>query len=461
MSIITELVRNILRVSFQSFDASVVDRARDRIIDVVGCIIGGANASGNSTLIDLVKGWGGKKEGIILVHGIKVPVHDAAMVNSVMSRSYDFEPAGPLVEGKSTPAHLSGTTVPTAVTVAEERAASGKDLLTALILGDDLASRIIAASNLNIDSGFDCTGTVNAFGATAIAGRLLGLDEQQMTHAFGIVLNQLAGTFQNIFDGAHSFKLPQGLAARAGIFSVALAARGFTGVKDPLLSRYGYFSLYCKSYQLDVLTRNLGKEFYADNTCKPYPCCRSNHAAIDCVLDLVHAHTIRPEDVDEIIVDITPTARDFAIGQPFKIREVPQIDAAFNLQYNVANALLRKNVKLDHFTEEFIRDPRIMEIVPKIRLTATMPMEKPLGAGVTIKMKQGREYEKTVDMPKGNGVLTPLTPAEKRAKFFDNVAFSKTISPDKAEKALNLLERIEEVDNVAKVIRLLVAHRIR
>jgi len=461
MSIITELVRNILRVSFQSFDASVVDRARDRIIDVVGCIIGGANASGNSTLIDLVKGWGGKKEGTILVHGIKVPVHDAAMVNSVMSRSYDFEPAGPLVEGKSTPAHLSGTTVPTAVTVAEERAASGKDLLTALILGDDLASRIIAASNLNIDSGFDCTGTVNAFGATAIAGRLLGLDEQQMTHAFGIVLNQLAGTFQNIFDGAHSFKLPQGLAARAGIFSVALAARGFTGVKDPLLSRYGYFSLYCKSYQLDVLTRNLGKEFYADNTCKPYPCCRSNHAAIDCVLDLVHAHTIRPEDVDEIIVDITPTARDFAVGQPFKIREVPQIDAAFNLQYNVANALLRKNVKLEHFTEEFIRDPRIMEIVPKIRLTATMPMEKPLGAGVAIKMKQGGEYEKTVDMPKGNGVLTPLTPAEKRAKFFDNVAFSKMISLDKAEKALNLLERIEEVDNVAKVIRLLVAHRIR
>jgi 2-methylcitrate dehydratase PrpD len=242
---------------------------------------------------------------------------------------------------------------------------------------------------------------------------------------------------------------------------VALAARGFTGVKDPLLSRYGYFSLYCKSYQLDVLTRNLGKEFYADNTCKPYPCCRSNHAAIDCVLDLVHAHTIRPEDVDEIIVDMTPTARDFAVGQPFKIREVPQIDAAFNLQYNVANALLRKNVKLEHFTEKFIRDPGIMEIVPKIRLTATMPMEKPLGAGVTIKMKQGGEYEKTVDMPKGNGVLTPLTQAEKRAKFFDNVAFSKMISLDKAEKALNLLERIEEVDNVAKVVRLLVAHRIR
>ncbi|MBP1611184.1 MAG: MmgE/PrpD family protein, partial [Acidobacteria bacterium] len=418
MNVMTELSRNILNTPFEVFDASVVERARNRIIDVIGCIIGGANASGNSMLLDLVREWGGTKEGTILVHGIKVPAHNAALMNCVMSRSYDYEPAGPLVEGKSTPAHLSGTTVPTAITVAEQKGASGKDLLTALILGDDLASRIIAASNLNIDSGFDCTGTVNAFGAAAIAGKLKGLDEHQMLNAFGIVLNQFAGTFQNVFDGVHSFKLPQGLAAQAGIFSTSLASKGFTGVRDPLLSKYGYFALYCKTYQLDLLTNNLGKEFYADNTCKPYSCCRSNHAAIDCVLQILQSRTIRPEDIEEIIVDVTPTARDFAVGQPFKIRDVPQIDAAFNLQYNVANAILRKGSKLEHYTEEYIRDPRIMEIVSRIRLTTKTPPEKPLGAGVKIKMRGGGEFETRVDMPKGNGVFTPLTSSEKRAKFF-------------------------------------------
>ena len=81
----------------------------------------------------------------MLVHGIRVPLHNAALVNGVMARSYDFEPTGPLVDGKSTPAHLSGTTVPTAITVAEHKGVSGRDLLTALILGDDIASRIIAA----------------------------------------------------------------------------------------------------------------------------------------------------------------------------------------------------------------------------------------------------------------------------------------------------------------------------
>ena len=456
MSIVAELVKNVLETPFERFDPAEVDRARAKLIDVVGCIIGGANAPGCSMLVDLIQEWGGKKEGVMLVHGIRVPLHNAALVNGVMARSYDFEPTGPLVDGKSTPAHLSGTTVPTAITVAEHKGVSGRDLLTALILGDDIASRIIAASNLNVDSGFDSTGTVNAFGAAAIAGRLMGLNEQQMLNAFGIVLNQFAGTFQNIFDAAHTFKLPQGLSAQAGIFSVALAKKGFTGVKDPLLSRYGYFALYCKSYQLDVLTKDLGKHFYMDNTCKPYPCCRSNHAAIEAVLRLGKSHPIEINDIDEIIVDITPTARDFAVGQPFKIREVPQIDAAFSIQYNVANALLRKDTKLVHFTDEYVRDEKIADMVNKIRLTSTTSPETPLGAGVKIKMRNGGEYEARVDMPKGHGVLTPLTPAEKKAKFFDNVDFSNTVPGDRAEKALGLLERLEEVDDVTEVFKLLV-----
>jgi 2-methylcitrate dehydratase PrpD len=457
MSVIAELIRNVLETPFERFSPDEVERARAKLLDVTGCMIGGAKGPGCSMLLDLVSEWGGLQEGMILAHGIKVPLHNAALVNSVMARSYDFEPTGPLVDGKSTPAHLSGTTVPTAVTVAEQRNASGKDLLTALIVGDDIASRIIAASNMDVDSGFDSTGTVNAFGAAAIAGRLMGLNEQQLLNAFGIVLNQFAGTFQNIFDAAHSFKLPQGLSSQAGIFSVKLAQKGFTGVRDPLLSKYGYFALYCKSYQLDLLTKNLGKEYYMDNTCKPYPCCRSNHAAIECVLSILQSNSVPLEDIEEIVVDITAKARNFAVGQPFKIREVPQIDAAFNIQYNVANALLRRGARLEHFTEENILDDRIADLVRKVRLTATTSSETPLGAGVSIRLKNGSEYNARVDMPKGHGVLTPLSYAEKKAKFYDNVRFSGMVPVGRAEEAVELFEHVEEVDDVSKIFRLLVS----
>jgi 2-methylcitrate dehydratase PrpD len=461
VSVTLELVRNVLDTSFDNFDSSIVERARDRIIDVVGCMIGGANAPGNSMLLDLIKKWGGRKEATIIVHSLKVPAHNAALMNSIMARSYDFEPCGSQVNGKTTPAHISGTTIPAALAAAELKGASGKDLITALILGDDLTSRIIAASNINLDSGFEPTGIANMFGATAIAGRLLKLNEQQMLHAFGIALNQVSGTFQNIFDGVHTFKLPQGLAARGGIFSAELAQRGFTGVKDALFGKYGYFALYCKDYDPDYLTKDLGAKFYANNTFKAYPCCRSTHAAIDCSLGLVGRTPINTDDIDEIIIDVAAIGHDFAVGQPFEIGEVPQANASFSLRYTVANALLRKAVLPEHFTEEYIRDEKILNLIQKIRLTATVPPETPLAAGVKVKMRNGAEYEKRVNMPRGNEVFTPLSAAEKKDKFFANVTLSGTGLLEGATKANELIAHIEEIDDVVNIINLLVPAKKR
>lgn len=457
MNVVPQLVRNILETSFEDFDTSTVDKARNRVIDVLGCLVAGANAPGCSVVKDLVQEWGGKEESTILVHGGKIPAHNAALMNCVMARSYDFEPVGPFVDGKNTPGHISGTTVPTALAVAEKKGMNGKDLLTALILGDDLASRINAATGFSLDQGWDCVGTVNMFGATAIAGRLAGLNEDQMTNALGIVVNQLSGTMQTFFDGVHAFKLVQGLAARAGIFSVALASKGFIGVIDPLFSKYGYFNLYSKTYEIDVLTKKLGKAFYADNTFKPYPCCRANHASIDCALELLRTEKIKPEEIAEIIIEIPPVEYGFAVGQPFRIREVPQIDASFSLQYCIADAFLRGSVRVEHFSEEAIKDPGITEMIRKIRLTKSTDSGKSLAAHIAVRTVKGTEYETEVGVPKGDDLLTPLTTEEKREKFRNNVVFSNTVSAQKAEKALNLLERLEEVDNVAQITKLFVA----
>ena len=155
MTVISEFVQNIIETDFATFDSKTIDSALDRIIDTMGCVISGAKAPGCAALIDLAREWGGKEEASIINTGLKVPTPTAAMINGVMARSYDFEPAGPVVDGKRTPSHLSGTTVPTAISVAESVGASGKDFLTALILGDDMASRVIAASELNLDSGFE------------------------------------------------------------------------------------------------------------------------------------------------------------------------------------------------------------------------------------------------------------------------------------------------------------------
>ncbi len=153
----------------------------------------------------------------------KVPVHNAAMVNSIMARSFDFESVIPMINGVDIPAHISGTTVTTAISLGEMMDINGRELITALLVGDDIAVRVLAAHNFSFALGWDDTGTINMIGATAIAGRLLGLNKRQMRHAFGIVLSQMAGSMQNVWDSSTTFKLPQGLSARNGIFPAQLA----------------------------------------------------------------------------------------------------------------------------------------------------------------------------------------------------------------------------------------------
>ncbi len=456
---IEELSANILNSCFENFDQSTVENAKNRIIDVLGCLIGGANNPSSSALVDLVKDWGGKAEATILIHGGKAPAHNVAMVNSIMARSFDFEVLFPLVEGVTIPNHVSGTTVMTAITMGEVMHIDGKELITALLVGDDVAARIQAASASGFDlaPGFDYIGTVNVFGAAAIAGRLLGLNELQMRNAFGIALNQLAGTFQSVWDGTTCFKLLQGTSARNGIFSTQLAKRGWTGPEDALSSKFGYYHLYTLNCNPEILTKNLGQKYYAEATFKPYPCCRLNHGAIDCALAIVRKHKFNAEDIEEITLEVTPRGRDSFVGQQFRIRDFPQGDAIFSLRYNVANALIRKGCKPEHFSEEAISDPQVNKLAQAIKLSPTIPPEKgPVATNLRVRLTDSRELSEYTEVPKGDPVKNPMSNDEIKAKFMDNVDFSHTMTKENAEKLLRLLERLEELDNVDKIVELLV-----
>ncbi len=455
-SALERLVENALATRFESFDKATLENARYRIIDTLGCLIGGATDAGNPELLRLIKDNGGKAEATILVHGGKAPVGEAALVNCIMARSFDFEPVSPLVEGISCPGHISGTTVPTAFSLAEATGTSGRDLVTALLVGDDIASRILAASGFGFTLGWDGVGTVNTFGVTAIAGRFLGLNKSQLQNAFGIALNLLGTTFQSFWDGTTSFKLPQGLAARAGIFAARLAKSGWTGPEDALFSRFGYYKMFTEGAQKpQALTDNLGRAYYSDGTIKPYPCCRIPHAAIQGALELVNKYEIKADDIVSVDLDLAQGGIDHVCGHPFKIGAFPHGNAAFSYEYVTATAFLFGSVRPEHFTEKAIRNPQIMDFIRKIKLTAVedIPFEK---ARVTVALKDGRKLSGTVLNVKGDPLANPMSPDDIIAKFWLNVDFTQKISRKKAEELLDRLLNLEKLDNVRRLIPLMV-----
>jgi 2-methylcitrate dehydratase PrpD len=456
MDISHQFAANVVKTGFNSLDELTISRARWRVLDAIGCLIAGADAAGCKAMLTLVKQWGGAAESTVLVHGVKAPAHHAAMMNSLMTRSFDFEPVDAEGENTSSPAHISGTTVPTALAMAEYQGVSGKALITALVLGDDIACRLGVASGFDFELGWDNTGTINGFGATAVAGKLLGLDEKQLHNAFGIVLHQLAGTMDGVFDKSMSFKLPIALSARNGIFSAELAGQGFAGVKDPFLGAHGFFKLYCRTANTANLTKDLGKRFYADAIHKPYSACRMTHSSIDSALKIARGNDYKAEDIKEIEVLVTPGTFKGFCSQPLLNGETPQVEAAFSIPYTVACALLRKDVKPDYFTEEAIRDPKIVELIGKMKLVPGIPADKGQKTEINVKMKDGRLLTASTDFPKGHYVKTPLTVEEIKAKYRNNVVYSKTVSTKKAEKALALIEKLQDLKDVREMTGLLV-----
>jgi 2-methylcitrate dehydratase PrpD len=466
------LSANVLNTRFENLDQATVDNAKRRIIDMIGCAIGGARLPDMVALVELVKDWGGKKEATILGHGIKAPAHDVAMVNCLMGRSFDWGPLTLLINGKlypgerygkRFPTHTSETTVLTALTLGESKGISGRELITATVVGDDLAARLwIAAGDRPLPGqgtgrqpGFEPWGTVTTFGAAAIAGRLLGLNDSQMKNAFGIAINLMSGAGSGLWDGATIFKLSQGTSARSGIIAAQLAKAGWTGIKDPLFGERGsYYTVFANGCNHpELLTGDLGKKYHTEVVFKPYPGGRPTHAPIDAALALVRKHDIKADDIEEVILRTSPPATAAHYAKPYKVGDYPTGDALFSYKYSVASALVRKSAKNEDYTEEYIRDPRVQALISRVKL-ADLP--QPEGIELEVKMKDGCQFSEYVRVALGEPA-NPLSRDGLMAKFMTQVEFSQTVSQRDAEKLLGLLERLEEVDNVTKIVELAVS----
>jgi 2-methylcitrate dehydratase PrpD len=140
-------------------------------------------------VIDLVKEWGGAPQSTIIGHGMKVPTPNAALVNAMMGHGVELDDAhgSGLIKSGS-------VLVPAAFALAELSGASGKDVITSVVAGYDLAIRIAKAINPgHRQRGYHTTGTVSAIGAAAMGAKLLGCNVEQIAWAIGLACMQSAG----------------------------------------------------------------------------------------------------------------------------------------------------------------------------------------------------------------------------------------------------------------------------
>jgi 2-methylcitrate dehydratase PrpD len=289
---------------------------------------------------------------------------------------------------------------------------------------------------------------------------LLRLDAAKIRNALGIAYSQVAGNVQAVHDAALTKRMQPAFGAKAGVLSAYLAARGITGAKEVFEGKFGLFNVYHRgSFDRRQLVSDLGSRFEVVNlSLKPYPCCRFTHTSIDATLDLVNQFDLKPNEVQDVKVSVTRQAN--IVCEPEETRKRPKtvVDAQFSIPYTVANAIVKRKVFIEDFSEVELKNEEVLSLAQRVITRYDDEMYQEWGRGITpaiveIYLKSGESLSKRVDYPKGHPV-NPLSDSDLVDKFkrcADHAC--KVLSPQVLDEAIDMLLELNNMENICDFLQ--------
>ncbi len=453
------IVDYLFDTTFEDIDEQSIERAKERLIDSVGVFSVGKRAAGNDDIIGVIKDSGGTEQSLIYTYGTKTNSENAAFANSILLRSFDFEAIDAEAldpDGPTTAAHISSTTVPAMLAVADAVGCTGKEALRALILADDVVARALNASHFSVHDMFDGNGTANALGAAIAAGLLYGLNKEQMKNAITLVFNQMSGSMQNVFEKKMTFKIPNALTARAGVFSAKLAKAGYGPcLDDPIAGPRGFFESFYSEPKPEEMLDQLGEHFIADIVIKPWPCCRATHASIDATLKALDGRTLTADEVSHMKIVVPPGAKNF-VGKGYEFGMDKSYQGAFSIDFLCATAVLHGNVTTEYEEAKYMLAPELGELLAKTEVAPEMPAgTSSFNADCYITLTDGTVLEGHCTYPYGDLYRSRMTDEDFYAKFWNNINYGNTISKENAQELIDRIKKLEDEPNMSDLLALM------
>ena len=444
-TILEQIAERIVSFDLKAITPQAIMLSRTAIIDTLGVTLAGAIEPCTTNLLRTP--GVASAPGICTIFGTsqKTSALDATFINGTASHALDYDDFSQPMGG-----HQSAPLVAPLMAVAEERGASGLQLIQSYVVGIETEIRLARAVNFyHYDKGWHPTATLGVFGAAAAAGHLLGLSAKKQAIALAIAASFASGIKANF--GTMVKPLHVGQSARNGLLAALMADAGYDANPEALEHHQGFFNAFNGkgnydaklifenwANPLEVLSPSMGL--------KQFACCGSTHPAVTMALQLRQEETFSPQDIEK--VDILPHRRRL----PHTNNPDPQtpLAAKFSVQYAVARALVNGAVRLDDFEGEAHFDSNVREIMAKTTAMPhpDMPDDSPdqFGAEVIVALKDGRTVARRINSLVGRGGDYPLTSDELWEKFND---CAKRVLPANEIPALFAkLESLEKIKNI-------------
>ena len=450
LGITAQLANHTAKIRYEDIPYEAIEKAKDCILDQVGVELIGSTLDWNKIAYRYVLETGGKPESTIVNYGNKVPALDAVFVNATFGQGCELDDLGFAAGG-----HLSAATVPVGLALCEKRQVTGRQLLSSIVIGCDVMYRLLLSIRPSSGKrGFHSHGIGGPFGAMAVAGRLMGLSDGQMLHAFGIAGSHSAGTMEYDQTGGEVKRVHAGIAARGGLQAAMLARLGLTGPPTIIEGKRGFCRVFADQYDIDVITRDLGNDFKIMRIWfKIYPCVATVQGVIDTLAKIIDEHQIRAEDVEQIMVGISETSLSHggAIYQPTDVAS-----AQFSLPFSLALRLLKRDNDLSLYMDSNLwTDPEVLAIAKKVQSYAdpNAKGEQNYNTTMEVKLKNGESLKAFGQYPPGSP-LNPISREELRKKFSKLAA--AVLPDDRIDQIIETVDKLETLDDCSKLQPMLV-----
>jgi 2-methylcitrate dehydratase PrpD len=413
--------------------------AKRSILNFFATALGSAYDPVVTAALRAVSPFSGAATATIIGHSERLDALCASFLNAISANLLDFDDTHP-----ETIIHPAAPVAAPVLALAETHRLSGRDVLTAFILGVDVACRIgNAVSPHHYARGWHITSTCGIFGAAAASARLLGLPTEAIANAIGIAASQSAGNVENLPSAAKNVSV--GNAARNGLFAALLAQQGYEAAPRAIEGPLGWARTMGDELDLARLLDGLGATWeIAKNTYKPYPAGIVFHSVIDACLLLRERIGRRIEQIESVTVQgsaLLLARGDRAINN--------ERDARVSIHHCVACGLLVGAAGVAEFSPEAVSRSDISQLRQKVR--AELDGEMPDGtARVTLRLSSGDVLTETVISPRGS-LAAPLTDRDIEAKLRDGVRTGR--SGWDADRVIEAVWRLDAVDDVADLLQ--------
>jgi 2-methylcitrate dehydratase PrpD len=442
-------------LGYDDIPADVAASTRLRILDVIGLSIAGGETPFGRSVRASASAWPGDAARLWGTSSAASAI-GAAFVNGACSQALEYDDTH-----NESIVHMSSPSVAAALALADETKASGRDVITAIALGNELSCRVGSVTPQQFHKrGFHPSGLFAPFGVCWLAGHLLGLEADQMRNAAGITGSFAAGLIQCWVDGTQSKFLHPGWAAQSGITAAILGRNGVTGPAEVFEGRFGLFASHLQTAEpapdFARLTVDLGTRWDSRAASfKPFPVAHVIHPYIDALLRLRARHGLTPEAIERIVVPVAPYIVPI-VCEPVGEKRRPNTDShgRVSMQYTLAEALALGRIGKDAYAETSLRDPAILALADRVEFVVdpAMPGSEQFKGVVEIFGRDGSHWIEIEEHNHGSP-QNPMTDADIEAKFRENVA--GVLSDAQATRLVEAVMCIQTLPDASAVTALL------